>query len=286
MPATTAGIIVLADLLNAVARLTMSGSPLLPILLVVLIAAIGVFIYRKKKSAAWDTKTRNTFDILVAMTFLTVICAAAGFTMLRNGATSTTPNSELASSTRDLWQRVKPMPVGNEFTTISLDQLRVLLKHDEDATHAALGDEEFAALKEKLEVDDLHKSKVADLENQMANAKAELDGLANELKESTKRLEKLDEVLPAMKAFQEGRRLAPQGNYQIELKVKKSLTESEELNAAILRTRLECLRTDKHTEDVGASIYVFGNVSKAYAEDIQKRFHGFDATVTVSPPSP
>jgi len=174
------------------------------------------------------------------------------------------------------------MPVGNEFTTIGLDQLRVLLKHDEDAVHAALGDEEFVALKEKVEIDDLHKSKVADLEKQMADAKSELDGLATELKESTKRLEKLDEVLPAMKAFQEGRRLAPQGNYQIELKIKKSLTESEELNAAILRTRLECLRTDKHTEDAGASIYVFGNVSKTYGEEIQKRFKGFDATVTVS----
>jgi hypothetical protein len=252
------------------------------IIIALFVASIAIYGLRQKVAAKWDEKKRNTFDILVGVALLGVVCAIAGNALLKTDDALINAKSEVASSCRDLWKRVKPMPLGTELTTIGLDQLRVHLQHDEVATRAALGEEEYAALKEKLELDDLRKTKVADLQKQMTDAQAELDRVATELKDSTKRLEKLEEIQPAVKAFQEGRRTAPQGPFQIEIKIKKTLVESEDLGGALLRTRLECLRTDKHTEESGISTYVFTNVSKEYAAEVQKRFKGLDATVTVS----
>ena len=224
---------------------------------------------------------RKAYLVFGAALLLFAIGAVVFFT--RQARTSVNrADSELASSSRDLWKQVKTRPIGDEYTTLALDQLRANLRHDPATMRAALGDEEFAELTEALERDDQRKSKIADLQQQMAKAQAELNQVAAELKDSTKRLEKLDEIQPAVKAFQDGRRLAPQGNYQIELKIRKTPNESEDLAGALLRTRLECLRADKHTEQDGVSTYIFTNVSKSYAEEVQKRFHAFDAKVIIS----
>ena len=252
-------------------------------LFVICAAGIGVLNYRKRKASSWTAGQLINFDMVAGIVFVVAICATLGFVLLRSNAELSRANSELAASCRDLWKQVKPLPVGRELTTLGLEQLRVHLKHDEKSTRLALGDEEFEALKEKLALDDLRKQKLAELEKQMSVAQRELDRLSTELKDSTRRLEKLDEIQPAMKAFQEGRRLAPKGEYQIEVKFKAGLQEkSEEFMGALLRTRLECLRADKHSEQDGVSTFVFAGVSKGYAEEAQKRLQDAGASVKIS----
>lgn len=229
-----------------------------------------------------ESKTRNT---LLAIGIALLVCAGGVVIVLiqKTNEDKAFANSELASSCRDLWKQVKTRPIGDELTTLGLGQLSAHLRHDEEATRAALGDEEFTALKDKLELEELRKQKVADLQKQMSEAQSELDRVATELKDSTKRLEKLDEIQPAMKAFQEGRRLAPQGNYKVEVTIKtKAIEDSEEIMGALLRTRLECLHSDKRTEPDGASTYVFPGVSREYAGDVQKRFRNFESVVAIS----
>ena len=246
-------------------------------------AGYAAYRYRQKHSANWTDKQRERFDLIASLVLAAALLGKFSFDVMVSNAAVKQSRGDLNTANRNLWESVKKLPLGMEVTTLGLESLRRDLDNNPEDLRAALGDTEFQELKNLLALDEQRIAKYTALKKMLETAKADLKQIDADLKDVKAYAAKFAELKPAADAAEAKRRLAPLGNFQITVTVKRRQeTALSSLSIGIMRTRLECFDSERYAQNGESDVYTLRKVSKLYAEEVQQRLQKLGAMVEIS----